>query len=431
MTLTEAAHWTKRLVWFALAGFILFIVLVMVILNKSKPQQLPQYMYPNFACTNTAEEFFKYKLEIPSIDYTIEPSDNTFTLDTQTGRIDQLPDIINVYKYDNPEQILTAQNDARKLAEELSFEPSNIQRSGGSTTYRWADKFHRTLTVQARNFVFDLKFDFSRSNTKPQGDLPTEDQAKQVARDFLSNLSLLNRHDYAKGIPNTVDITITPGGSFREGKYKQESDLIRVDFTRDASMITIPSNVEGAEEIRKMLERKGHRSVAEDIQTPQGKVTMYKFNTAIRTLDPFKSNISMYIGARHPELKGRGVSQIYGIEYKNWIIEPEHCGTYKLVNPGTVLTYVQNGQASLVYLNEKGGDLVLQDGSKNVRNFTLRDIQIFYYDAPHEQEFLQPIYAISGEATFTSGAKGEFLFYYPAIDYEFIQDSQTAEQELL
>jgi hypothetical protein len=428
MTLTEAAHWTKRLVWFALAGFVLFIVLVIVILNKSKPQQIPRYMYPDFACTNTAEEFVRYRLDIPSIDYTLEPSADAFTLATETGRIEQIPEIVNVYRYDNPEQILTAQNDAKKLAEALGFDPTKMQNIG-TTVYRWADQYSRTLTVQARNFVFDLKFDFTKPNSKPEGELPTNEQAKQAARDFLSNTSLLTR-DYSE-IMETLDITILPNGTFRQAKYRQEANLIRVDFMREASMITLSSRDTGYEEARDMLIRKGHKVKTEDVQTPEGKTTLYKFNTAITTLDPIKSNISMYIGARHPDLKGRGVNQIYGIEYTNWILEPNYCGTYKLINPALALTYVQNGEASLVFLNEKDGDLVLQDGTKNVRNFHINNISLAYYDAPHELDFLQPVYLISGEATFTAGTKGTFIFYYPAIDYDSIQDSLTTQEELL
>jgi hypothetical protein len=48
----------------------------------------------------------------------------------------------------------------------------------------------------------------------------------------------------------------------------------------------------------------------------------------------------------------RGAPRVYGIDYKNWILEPEYCGTYQLISPAQVLTYVQNEEASLIYLNE-------------------------------------------------------------------------------
>jgi hypothetical protein len=389
-------------------------------------------MFPDFACTSTADEFIPHVIKLhehlreESINYTLETSTDAFTLETQTGRIAQLPEIINIYRYDNPGQLLTVQNDAKNLAKALGFEPEHIQRVG-TTTYRWADDFHRTLTVQARNFVFDLKIDLTKSTARPPSEgLPTEDQARQAAREVLSSQDLLTT-DYLRHSPQTMDITIQADGTFREGKYKQETDLIRVDFIREASMITIPSNVTGAEEAKLMLERQGHRSREENVNTPRGRVTLFKFDTPIVTLDDYKSNISVYVGAATQERRGQ--ARIYGIDYRNWILEPEYCGTYKLLNPAQVLTHVQNEEASLIYLNEKDGDNVLQDGTKNVRNFTVKDIHIVYYDAPHEQEFLQPVYAITGEATFTTGTTGGFVFYYPAIDYSFIQDSVTTTQE--
>lgn len=427
MTLTEAAHWTKKLIWFVLAGFILFVVLVIVLINRSRPQQLPQYMFPDFACTQTKEEFIPHvqnlheHLRDEAINYTLESGADAFTLETQTGRIAQIPEVINIYRYDNPGQLLTVQDDAKDLADNLGFRPEQMQRVG-TTTYRWADDFGRTLTVQARNFVFDLKTDLTRSDVRPiTGEAPTEDQARTSARDILNSRNLLTR-DYLRNSPETMDLAVQPDGTFRQAQYKQETDLIRVDFFREASMITIPSNVAGAEEAIGVLERQGHRATSEEVRTPQGRVTLYKFNAPIVNKDIHKSNVSVYVGRADLRDRNRPSTRIFGIDYKNWILEPEYCGTYKLISPAQVLTYVQNQEASLMFLNERDGDNVLQDGTKNVRNFTIKDINIAYYDAPHEQEFLQPIYLVRGEATFTTGIMGDFIFYYPAIDYEFIQD---------
>lgn len=433
MTLTEAAHWTKRLIWFVLAGFILFFILVMVLIGRSRPQHLPQYLYPDFACTQTRDEFLKHgealhqNLLDNTTHYNLESGADAFTLETQTGRIARLPEVINVYRYNNPGQLLTVQDDARNLAEELNFNPEDMQPVT-SATYRWSDQYHRTLTVQARNFVFDFEVDLSKESAKPdRNDLPTEDRAIQTARDFLSRTNLLTR-DYSRATPQTLDIAIEPDGTFREGQYKQETDLIRVDFVREASMITIPSNVENAEEIRDMLERQGHRSTEDETSTPAGRITLYKFKTPIVTENDYSANISVYVGSNHEEIRGRDIGRLYGIKYRNWILENDYCGTYKLLTPAEVLTRVQNEDAYLMYLNEKDGDNVLQDGTKNVRNFTIKDINIVYYDAPVEQEFLQPVYAITGEATFTTGVQGGFVFYYPAIDYDFIQDRRVEEE---
>jgi hypothetical protein len=129
MTLTEAAHWTKRLIWFVLAGFLLLFLIVLIFINKSRPQQLPQYLTADFACTETREDFVAHKLTIPSIEYILESSPDAFKLETQTGRIEQIPQIINVYRYDNPGQILTAQNEAKALASSLGFRARKIYKA--------------------------------------------------------------------------------------------------------------------------------------------------------------------------------------------------------------------------------------------------------------------------------------------------------------
>ena len=37
-------------------------------------------------------------------------------------------------------------------------------------------------------------------------------------------------------------------------------------------------------------------------------------------------------------------------------------------------------------------------------------------------DYMVPLYLISGEAIFTNDTKGEFEFYYPAINYDVIQN---------
>ena len=77
----------------------------------------------------------------------------------------------------------------------------------------------------------------------------------------------------------------------------------------------------------------------------------------------------------------------------------------------------------MVYLNDKNGDTVAPYKPRKVSKFTILDLALGYYDAPEEQEFLQPIYVFIGEATFSDGRLGRFYFYLPAIDYSIIQDA--------
>ncbi|MBU1119876.1 hypothetical protein KKA50_01620, partial [Patescibacteria group bacterium] len=54
--------------------------------------------------------------------------------------------------------------------------------------------------------------------------------------------------------------------------------------------------------------------------------------------------------------------------------------------------------------------------------FTILYVNLTYFESATEQKFLQPVYVISGEVIFSNDTKGEFDFYYPAIDYDNVQN---------
>ncbi len=424
MTLTEAAHWTKKLVWFVIPGFFLFFLLITILLRQETVRD-PLYSEANNECTTYAEDFLAHRLEIPSLPYTANPG--TFRIETDTGRFVQFPDIVNVYRYANPGQTLTSQRDAKLIAENLGFNPETMRRIG-TTTYRWEDRYSRELTVEARNLPFLFSVDLTRNtNLPPAGSLPTASDAVNRARAFLRRANLLSS-SYANESPTTIDITIEPEGTFREAKARVDADLVRVDFQRMKSMITIPENIEGAQEIKESLERRigdstRYNSRTGQIQTPEGRVDTFTFEIELVTHNPNKSNISMYMGGNNPNLNISDARDIYHLEYKNWIIEPDHCGTYQLVSPDTAIEQIQAGNGSLVYLREKHGDIIVPHRERSVERFDIRNISIRYYDAPDEQAFLQPIYTVYGDAIFSEGEDGEFIFYYPAIDYDLVRDN--------
>lgn len=428
MTLTEAAFWTKKLIYFVGAGFVLFIIFVIVMLSLKKDPTLPQYLTANYACTATRDEFLIHELEIPTLELAPGSENAVFELETLTGKGDQLPRIINMYKYNNPGQSLTSQNEAKVIAQRLGFSPDAIQRRG-TTEYYWDDPTNaRRLTVQARNLNFKLQTDFRQPNALPtDGELPTEDEAISIARSFLSSAGLLYE-DYAKGRPIVKNINIEADGSFSQAFSKRDAELIRVDFVREKSMITIPSNIEGADTMKSQLEKQLYASKTEKMATPDGKIDVYTFDIPVVTLNPEKSNISVYIGPQNKKLKDNNIRNIYGIDYTNWVIDTTSCGTYELIPASTVASLVQEGKGSLIYLNEKNGDDVVDYTPRAVSKFTFFDISLGYYDAPSELSYLQPIYIVSGEATFTNGAKGPFYFYVPAINYDLVTDKvETVE----
>ncbi len=433
MTLTEAAHWTKRLVWFVVPGFFLFFLVISIIIGRDATVHIPEYNTPEPYCTENIDEFLGYKLEIPSVQEH-HPDQQSFQIETDTGRYEEFPEIINVYEYNNPGQTFTSRRDAQKIAESLGFDPEEIQ-TVDTATYGWSDQYDRELEVKASNLPFEYIVDLSKDESLPpsEEDLPSDNEAISLAREFLrmANLDLQEYGDYE---PNTIYVEITRDGSLREAGARVDADLIRVDFQRQKSMITIQEHKEGAEETRDSLERRigdGIYSLSTDTtETADGReVETYTFDIGVTTKDPYKSNISIYIGAANENWDIDEGENIYRAVYRNWIIEENHCGTYELISPGLAIDNITQGEGSLVYLRDRDADRIVDHREKDVENFEIRNITLRYYDAPKEQRFMKPVYEISGNADLSGGQRGEFLFYYPAIDYQAIQEVGTPNEE--
>lgn len=432
MTLTEAAFWTKRFGVIIGAALLVFIIVILIILFSTQSKNMPvEYLSANFACTETKEEFLEHKLEIPALKIA-DGSEMLFEIETDTGKIDSLPQIINVYKFDNPTQSLSSQADAKTLAGKLDFEPEGMIRRG-TTSYVWVDRdTGRTLEVFAKNLNFNLKTEASYiRKALEKGAMPTEQQAKSKAINTLRILGF-SSSDYSAGNHTTTLIDVNPDGSFSQAASLSEAELVRVDLRRSKSMITISSNIQGAESMVTSLKRRLGEPTIETPIINDKKITVSTFQTNVTTLEPNKGDISIYVGVDRKENK---LSDIYQIDYTYWPIQESACGTYELVSPQYAIQQVQEGKGSLVYLNNKNGDDVTEYIPKKVKKFIVLYINITYYESPTEQAYLQPVYVISGEAIFDNDTKGEFDFYYPAINYSsvqnrIVQQENTVEEDI-
>ena len=418
MTLTEAAFWTKRFGVIALAALGIFGIVVIIITSSTKGNVLPQYISANYACTEEKEAFLVNKLSIPSLKLATG-SGMYFELQTDSGKIDALPGIINVYKFDNPVQSLSSQADAKILATKLGFTAEKITRNG-SESYSWSDA-NRTLTVYSKNLNFSMKTNVAYiGKIAATGTVPSEQEAKSTAANSLRGLGFTT-DDYANGTPSTTLINVNPDGSFSEASSLSEAELIRVDFMRSKSMITIPSNIVGASSMVDSFKKNLGEPDTENSIINNESINVYTFNTAVTFLNTNKSNISVYVGVP-ADKNNKALSSIYQIDYTYWPIQEIACGTYELINPNIAIEKIQAGEGSLVYLNETNGDTVIDYSPRSVKKFTIMYVNITYLEVTGEQEFLQPVYVISGEAIFNNDTKGEFDFYYPAIDYDNVQD---------
>ena len=435
MTLTEAAFWTKRFGVIAGGAFLVVLIIVFIVVStEQKPTRPPEYLNPNFACTETAEEFLKKtKIEIPSLP--IDPdSEAIFELATPTGKVNELPHVVNVYKFENPRQTIDAQVQAKIKAGKLGFDKEKIIIPDTST-YMWKDEVNgRTLTMKAKNLNFVLETDLKRmQRITSQGVVPSEQNAKTTAQNVLRSAGLFNESgECHTPATETTYININPDGTFSKASSASEAELIKVDFPREKSMITISAEFEGSDKMIKELADSTEREPKTISRTINDKkVEFFTFDTRVVLPKSKDSNISVYVGASEKDSKlSGGLSSVYRIEYTYWPTSLDACGTYPLISTREAVNQVMNRKGSIGYLYDKGKDYISEYVQKNVKQFRIKkNVRILYYESTEELNFLLPIYLISGEAVFSDGSTGDFDIYYPAIDYDNIKDKVVQKQK--
>jgi hypothetical protein len=429
MTLTEAAFWTKRFGVVVLGILGVFVLFVIIYIFRPTAPPDPKYQEGNFACTANKEEFAQNLLTIPSLEILNEETSIDISIATDTGTYDDdLPDYVNVYRYVDLGQKLNAQAEAKILAKGLGFEPEEIRRNSSNTNYLWQDRITgRSLNVTARdqNFVFNTDVSMIRE-VRSKSDLPTESEAISLATNALRSLGKL-KEDFAEMITSVHLINIEGDDSYSEAESLLEAELIRVDFLVKIPLITLRTDLVGVEPAIRTLQRKGMTYEIGEEVIDEERVEVYKFNTLITHQNPVKSNVSVYVGAKNENFERLVLPNIYKIEYTTWTIDPISCGTYRLIEPSVAAQRVQNGEGSIVFINYNN-DEVIQYQPQLVKNFIMTDVYITYYEGQVEQNYLQPVYTFEGVAELEDGTQADYYIYYPAIDYDSLEDRKELEE---
>jgi hypothetical protein len=81
----------------------------------------------------------------------------------------------------------------------------------------------------------------------------------------------------------------------------------------------------------------------------------------------------------------------------------------------------------LVFLNTNNDELE-QYIPQTDKEFNVMDIYITYYEGIFEQQYLQPVYMVEGQAVLGDGSEADFHIYYPAISYETVGDRKELEK---
>lgn len=420
MTLTEAAFWFKRFSKVAI-GIVLLVILIVFIVWKRPGGEVPlKYITASCACTPKAQDFTSNILTIPYYEITNETLP-PYEFQTESGKLDDnLPKIVNVYEYVNLGAQINARAEAMILAKKMGFNPDRIRKEGDKE-YRWKDnRTGRELWVTSEDLNFKLfTSDLDGiSRIRKEGDFPSPDEAISEARKALNSLGVLDS-SYTADKYSTYLIKIEKDGVFTEADSLIEADLIRVDFSRTASLITVPMNIEGADQMVASLEKRNMVAVESTQVINNERVPTTEFITLVVNENPNKYNISVYVGVDNEEYEE--LENIYQIDFKTWSISPISCGTYPLIAASVAEESVKNGLGSLVFLNYNE-DQVAPYSPQEIKKFLITEVTLAYYEGSISQKFLQPIYFFTGVAELNNSKKAKFHIYYPAIDYDNVTD---------
>ena len=411
MTLTEAAELTNKGTKFVLIPAAIITVIWMFIKLLTVQPDIPSnYISPDFLCGPLEE------LTIEGLETT---GDITYSIETTSGGIPDLPTVVNVFEYNHPGQSLIALQEAQQTAELLDFDKSKYSRVS-LTEYKWTDSINkRTLNIETGNQNLTMTTDFNDPSVNThKSSLPSEENAKQIAQDFLQNANLLTQ-DFATGTKITHIVQVGVDGSLSKAPSLNEADLIRVDFTRSRDLITIDPELVEAEELGSTLQDELEEEKVSTITTEDSRSKEVKrYPTHVFNDSPYFGNISVLVGGMK-DANSREY-QIFGVEYRNWVIPVLPCGTYQLISAQEAVRRVQSGEAALTYLLEDRGDEIVPYETKKVQSMIINEVTLGYLDKAERQDFLQPVYVISGDAQFDNGVFGDFYYYVPAIDYKAI-----------
>jgi hypothetical protein len=258
--------------------------------------------------------------------------------------------------------------------------------------------------------------------------VPTENEAIALAKNAIRKLDILGS-DYNYNVAGNITthlIDINPDKSYSEAPSLADAELIRVDLHKSKPMISVRDNIQNSSAIINNLSNTIGEPTEEEVIINDKRVKVFNYSTIVTYPNPTTSNVSIYIGPEDENSKI--LPNVYRIEFTYWQLEQESCGTYELVSPSYAIDKVQNGEGSLVYLNDKDGDEVEEYQPRSVEKYTVYNIDIAYYESINQPTFLQPIYVISGDATFKNGNRGEFHFFYPAINYDIVEDRKEIEE---
>jgi len=372
-------------------GCLIFIVIILLgnfIINLFKKPEPPYNPFPQYA----KEEFG----DLPNIELSsLEISDKTnpeYKIETTDGQIPNLPSIVYVYKVKTPRQSLTAEDDAKSIAESLNFreDPNPISE----TELEWIQG-ERVLTINKLYKTVSIKTAYPRLESEERSNdiEPHEHVYINAASSFLNQAGLFpSQYDQAN-LSSLIYLKLNSNFELVQAKSAQDANFVRVDFFRNFESVgvTIPPGASDEEKEQYESYRVFSQGVLEN---------------------PYEGAVSIILGSSSNK------NQIYELSYTDW--ELENRSTYYLQGENNAWEQVIQGNGYLRSLMEINSNPFSIYSPREVKSFLLTDVDVVYLIPKSYQKYILPVYRFSGIAISPDDDEAdlEFNIYYPAIKQE-------------
>ncbi len=283
-----------------------------------------------------------------------EGAPSSYKLETATGTLPSFGDRAKVFFMPKSSLSLLSDERAKEIASQYGFvfAPEVLD----TRRYRWtkSQPLESTLEIDIQSLGFALKTNFlSRPELLSTKKLPDGTEALDRVKSMIKSVELMS-DDLATASGEVVYLKAL-GGELSEAVSFSDADYVQVDLNRTP-----------IDDQWRMF-------------SPEG----------------YKGSISAIVSGNFS-----GDQSIVQLEYNYHPVDYTEVHTYPLRTPDSAWRLLQSGEG---YIANKGTN----------DTAVIRNVQLGYFDAYEEQQYLQPIYVFEGD--------GGFVGYVPATDPKYVQ----------
>jgi len=225
MSLTQTAYTSRKIIKFGGIGLVgLFLVWnITIFLVKIYKKNNPEYIPPTIG----------YGI-LPKITFVEKKYEQkNFTFELANDEVPKFEDQSKVYVIYRPNTTFLSLEEDKKTAAGFGFISQPIEAESKPGIYKFIDNnLNKTLTVNVLTGDFELKYPYLTDQLMMNVEnLPTKNQAIQIAQDFLSKGDKLTEN--LKNGDKNVSYWKIQDGIIKAVSSSEEANTVRVDMFRD------------------------------------------------------------------------------------------------------------------------------------------------------------------------------------------------------